>query len=178
MTSGGAFIKCPDCGKEWELLTNGQLKATEGDTEFAHIPSWFEWEREQVRREIESGSYSFEDTCDVYSLPNTSNFISLGEATLVHMPKKGFTIEGHYNGEDYKISRPVAGMYAVHIEFDYCYIRPNPCVQISTLKDTFVCFPKKKNVVMKLLFATEELYKAETAERMARKAQKATNTQQ
>ena len=170
MTSQGATLKCPDCGKEWELTTLGELKAKDGNTEFSHIPSWFEWEREEVRREIDQGIYSFEDICDVYSLPNTNNFISLGKATLKHMPKAGFTIEGNYNGQDFKISRPVAGMYALHIEFDYCYIRPEPCVQISTLQDTFVCFPQKKNVVMKLLFATEELYKVEMAQRQEKRA--------
>ena len=170
MVSSGSLLKCPDCGKEWEMTVLGELTAKDGNTEFPHIPDWFEWEREQVRREIDSGEYSFEDSCDVYSLPNTKRFIPLGKSTLKHMPKSGFTIEGHYNGEDFKISRPVAGMYGVHIEFDYCYIRPDPCVQISTSNDTFVCFPTKKNVVMKLLFATEELYKVEMAERQAKRA--------
>ena len=155
-----------------ELKENGELEAKDGNTEFSHIPSWFEWEREQVKRQIENGEYSFEDEVDVYSLPNTRKFIPLGKATLKHQPKSGFTIEGHYNGEDFKISRPVAGMYGVHIEFDYCYIRPEPCIQISISNDTFVCFPTKKNVVMKLLFATEELYKAEMAERIAKRAQR------
>ena len=95
--------------------------------------------------------------------------------TLKHMPKSGFTIEGHYNGQDYKISRPVAGMYGVHIEFDYCYIKPEPCVQISVSDDTFVCFPNKRNVVMKLLFATEELYKVEMEEREKRREQRKHN---
>lgn len=178
MTSQGSLLKCPDCGKEWEMSTLGELVAKDGNTEFSHIPSWFEWEREQVRLEIERGEYSFEDTCDVYSLPNTNKFISLGEATIKHMPKSGFTVEGHYNGEDYKISRPVAGMYGVHIEFDYCYIRPEPCIQLSTSKDTFVCYPKKRNVVMKTLFATEELFKVETAKRQAKREERLAKKQE
>lgn len=172
MTSFGSTLKCEACGKEWELTPVGDLAAKDGETEFSHIPSWFEWEREEVRAEIDKGEYSFEDEADVYSLPNTKKFISLGKCTLKHMPKAGFTIEGHYNGEDFKISRPVAGMYGVHIEFDYCYIKPKPCVQISLSDDTFVCFPSKENVVMKLLFATEELYKVEMEEREKRRAQR------
>lgn len=172
MTSFGSVLKCENCQKEWEMTTLGELKARVGDTEFSHIPDWFEWERTQVREQIDKGEYSFEDTVQVYSLPNTSKFIPLGNATLKHQPKSGFTIEGHYNNEDYKISRPVAGLYGVHIEFDYCYIRPEPCIHISTSNDTFVCYPEKKNVVMKLLFATEELYKCEMAERNERRAQR------
>ena len=81
----------------------------------------------------------------------------------------GFVIEGNYNGEDYKISRPVAGMYGVHIEYDYCYIRPEECVQISTSDDTFVCFPSRKNQVTKLSIATEELYKIKQEEKRAKR---------
>ena len=172
MTSSGTILKCNHCGKEWELTTLGELVAKDGNTEFSHIPDWWNWEREQVRRQVEAGEYSFEDEVDVYSLPNTSKFIPLGKATFKHQPKSGFTVEGHYNGEDYKISRPVAGMYGVHIEFDYCYVRPEPCVHISTSKDTFVCYPKKKDVVMKILFATEELYRLEMAERNANRAKR------
>ncbi|MBO5261775.1 MAG: hypothetical protein J6B45_01895 [Clostridia bacterium] len=178
MTSFGSTLKCPDCQKEWEMTTLGELVAKNGETEFSHIPSWFEWERKCVREEIESGTYSYKGEVEVHSLPNTNKFIPLGNAILRHEPKSGFTIEGHYNGEDYKISRPVAGMYGVHIEFDYNHIHPLPCVHISLLNDSFVCFPdKNKNVVMKLLFATEELYKVEMAEREAKRAQRRLNAE-
>ncbi len=166
MKSKGATIFCPDCGKSWEMTVLGELCAKDGETEFSHIPSWFEWERKCVREEIDRGEYSFEGEVEVHSMPGTNHFIPLGNAILRHQPKSGFTLEGHYNGEDYKISRPVAGMYGVHVEFDYNHIHPLPCIHISISNDSFVCFPdKSKNIVMKLLFATEELYKKETAER-------------
>ena len=174
MKSRGAELFCPDCGKRWEMTTLGELCAKEGDTEFSHIPSWFEWERACVREEIERGEYSFEGKVEVYSFPSTNRFIPLGRATLSHRPKSGFTVEGHYNGQDYKISRPVAGMYGVHIEFDYNNFKNHiPCIHISIANDSFVCFPDKdKNVVSKLLFATEELYKIEMAERQANRAKR------
>ena len=169
MTSKGEKLICPACQKEWELTPLGEIKALNGETEFNSPPEWFEWERKMVKDEIVNQGYFFESSVDVYSLPNTNKFIPLGKATLTHKEKSGFTISGRYNNEDFIISRPVAGMYGVHIEFDYCYIRPEPCIQISTSNDTFVCFPSKKNVVMKLLFATEELYKIEQAERAERR---------
>ena len=176
MKSNGATLFCPDCHKEWEMTTLGELCAKDGNTEFSHIPSWFEWERAQVREEIEKGEYRYQGQVEVYSYPNTSRFIPLGGATLYHSPKSGFTLEGHYNGRDYKISRPVAGLYGVHIEFDYNNIKPLPCIHISTSNDSFVCYPDKdKNVVTKLLFATEELYKIEMAQRQANKAARRSN---
>ncbi|MBQ8566037.1 MAG: hypothetical protein IJ445_00450 [Clostridia bacterium] len=180
MYTEGAILGCSECGHKWELTEIGELKAIEGETVFSHPPTWYEWQRANVRKEIDEGRYSFTDEVDVFSLPNTNNFIDLGKARLTHSMETGFVIEGHYNGEDYKISRPVAGMYGVHIEYDYCYIRPEECVQISTSDDTFVCFPSEKNQVTKLSIATEELYKVKTEEkrlkRLARKLAKESET--
>jgi len=44
------------------------------------------------------------------------------------------------------------------VEYDYCYIKPYDCVDISTENDSFYCYPAKPNVITKLGFATEELY--------------------
>lgn len=159
MYTEGAILGCSECGHKWELTENGKLQALDGETVFSHPPTWYEWQRENVRDEIKRGKYFFADEVDVYSLPNTNKFIDIGKAKLTHSMETGFLIEGNYNGEDYKISRPVAGMYGVHIEYDYCYIRPEECVQISTMDDTFICYPSKKNQVTKLSLATEELYK-------------------
>ena len=60
MASEGTHIFCTSCGKKWELCENGELRATEGETEFSHVPDWYLWEREQVKAEIERGEYSFE----------------------------------------------------------------------------------------------------------------------
>ena len=169
MSSSGAILRCNHCNKEWELTTLGELQALNGETEFTRVPDWALWQKENVRQEVENGTYSFEDTVDVYSLPNPNKFIPLGTAKLTHGPKQGFVIEGHYNNEDYRISRPSAGMYAVHVEYDYCYIKPEECVQISTLNDTFVCYPTKKNAVTKIALATELLYEKEQREREERR---------
>ena len=56
-------------------------------------------------------------------------------------------------------------MYGLHIEYDYCYVRPEDCVDISTDNDSLYCYPTKQNVVTKLSFATEEIYKMKRAER-------------
>ncbi|MBQ8392958.1 MAG: hypothetical protein IJX51_04210 [Clostridia bacterium] len=169
MYTEGAILGCSHCGHKWELTELGELQALEGETVFSHPPTWYEWQRANVRKEIEEGRYSFIDEVDVYSLPNTKNFIDLGKARLTHSMETGFVIEGHYNGEDYKISRPVAGMYGVHIEYDYCYIRSEECIQISTMDDTFICYPSEKNRVTKLSIATEELYKVKQEEKRAKR---------
>ena len=158
MDSKGAELFCTRCGKRWVWEETGDLRALEGETEFAHIPDWFRWEREQVRAQIEAGEYSFEDKVDVYSLPRCMRFEHLGEATLRHTEEEGFVLEGFYNGQPYRVARTPIQMNSLHVEYDYCYVKPFDCVDISTEKDSFYCYPARQNVVTKLAFATEEFY--------------------
>ena len=158
MDSKGTEIFCTECGKHWNLNEDGSLSALNGETEFSHIPDWFNWEREEVGRQIDAGTYSFTDEVEVYSLPRCWKFEKLGKATLSHDVEKGFTLKGFYNGEDYLINRNPLQTNSLHIEYDYCYIKPFDSVDISTEDDSFYCYPTKQNVVTKLAFATEEIY--------------------
>lgn len=159
MNSRGTEIFCESCGKRWQLNTDGRLSAKTGETEFCHIPDWFAWERSEVRRQVEAGSYQFKDEVEVFSLPRCWRFMKLGKATLTHDCENGFVLEGSYRGKPYKIERKPLGLNGLHIEYDYCYIKPFDCVDISTDKDSFYCYPTKQNVVTKLSFATEEIYR-------------------
>jgi len=159
MASKGSELYCTACSKRWNMNTDGSLTALEGETEFSHIPDWFEWERACVRKEILEGAYSFSDTVDVYTLPSCMRFRHLGSAKLTHDLENGFVLEGEYNDAPYKISRSPMGLNGLHIEYDYCYIKPHDCIDISTDKDSFYCYPEKQNVVTKLSFATEEMHR-------------------
>ena len=159
MASEGAEIFCTACGKRWTLNEDGTLSANEGETEFSHVPDWFEWERSQVIAQVERGEYSFEDDVDVYSLPRCWRFEHLGHAHLRHNAEEGFVLEGEYNGKPYRVHRTPMQTNSLHIEYDYCYIKPFDCVDISTESDSFYCYPKTQtDVVTKMAFATEAIY--------------------
>lgn len=158
MSSKGTEIFCTACNKRWNLNEDGTLSAINGKTEFSHVPDWFNWERIQVREQIRRGEYSFSDDVDIYSQPRCWRFEHLGAGKLTHDVKEGFIVEGLYRGEKYRIQRKPIETNSLHIEYDYCYIKPFDCVDISTETDSFYCYPKKENVVTKLAFATEEIY--------------------
>ena len=158
MESDGSVIWCDSCKAKWQMDELGELHREDGETKFSHIPDWFEWERSEVRKQIEEGTYHFEDWVDVYSLPHAKSFIHLGNAKLTHTPE-GLKLEGAYRGKEYCITRSAKGMYGIHVEYDYVYERPLDCVDISTNDDSFYCYPTKQNVVTKISFAVEELYK-------------------
>lgn len=159
MDSEGCEIFCTECGKRWTLGEDGVLTANEGETEFSHVPDWFEWEREQVRKQVESGEYSFSDEVEVFSMPRCWKFEKLGKAKITHDRENGFILEGFYNGEKYRIQRTPLEINSLHVEYDYCYIKPYDCFDVSTENDSFYCYPTQKNIVTKLAFATEEIYR-------------------
>ena len=158
MASKGDEIYCEECGKRWKLLENGSLSALGGDTEFERVPDWFLWQREQVKSQIERGEYSFADDVDVYSQPRAFNFKHLGAAKVTHDTENGFVLDGEFNGAKYHIQRTPIQNNSLHVEYDWVYVKPYDCFDVSTENDSFYCFPKKQNVVTKLAFATEIIY--------------------
>lgn len=154
----GIYLTCEDCGKKWELTELGEMKAVDGETEFSHIPDWYEWERECVRQEILDGTYHFEDDVHVHSLPGVK-FVDIGKAHVTHDLENGFVVEGHYNGNDYRIQRQTKTLYTLHNEFVFKKLGKIDCFDVSVKDDSFYCIPSKKDVVTKLMLATEEMYK-------------------
>ena len=139
---------------KWMNLVNSMQQQK---TEFSHIPDWYEWEREEVRKEILAGQYLIEDDVIVDSLPNAKGFIPLGDGHLKH-DSNGFVLNYEIKGEKKTLVKDVASMYGCHIELEYN--GKGDAIDLSTLDDTFhVYFKNLKNVVTKIHFATEELYK-------------------
>ena len=158
MESKGTEIYCTSCGKKWNLNEDGTLSALNGETEFSHVPDWFEWQRSNVNKEVEEGTYSFEDEVEVYSLPRTSKVMKLGQGKIRHNPEEGFVLEGFYRGKDYRIIRAPLEANSLHIEYDHVHIKPFDCFVINTEDDCYFCYPTKKDIITKLGFATEAIY--------------------
>jgi len=162
MESKGTILSCNHCKKQWEMSVFGELEAVGLAfdesvlvTEFSHIPSWYEFEREQVRKEIQRG-YLLEVTSLVEALPNAKGYIPLGEVKLTHS-MDGFLLEGVFEGESFSLRKPILSMYSCHIEFEY--FGKGDCIDLSTLSDTYYIYPQGRNFsVTKIALATEELF--------------------
>ena len=157
MASQGTKLFCTACGKRWTLSELGELSADEGETEFSHIPDWYEWERANVRKEVRERRYHFECEARVDALPNPKKYIDLGMAHLVH-DMDGFRLDGEFEGESYHVEIAARNLYSVHIEYEYLG-KYGDCVDLNTLDDTLYCYPKNCEFsVTKMALATEELY--------------------
>lgn len=157
METFGSTLRCKCCGKEWEMSELGELQAADGKTEFSHIPDWYEWERKNVRAEIEAGTYSFKCQAHVNDMPK-DRYIPLGKAELTHN-MQGFTLKGNYNGEPYEVKWDPKNLYSCHIEYEYLG-KYGDCIDLNTLQDTFYIYPEDCLFsVTKMALATEELWK-------------------
>jgi hypothetical protein len=161
MSSKGAMLRCNACGKEWNMTELGELEAISGGTEFSHIPDWYEWERENVRREVNAGTYSTGDLpVRVDTLPNARRFIALGEGTMIH-DMNGFKVMiTDKDGDQHEMIKNVPSMYSCHIEYEYLG-KYGDCVDLNTLTDTWYIYPDPKKCdfsVTKMALATEELF--------------------
>ena len=170
MDSKGIELWCDACHKRWIMDEYGRLSATEGETEFAHIPDWSDWERECVRKEIREGTYHFEDEVMVETLPHWTRFYKHGKGRFTQTPE-GTTIECTCYGRPYKLVKKPLSLESVHIEYDYK--GRGDCVDISIADDSFWCYFTKRDVITKLSFATEEIFFFDQEKKLAKRRARA-----
>ena len=155
MHGEGTHITCRACGKSWFLDEYGELAAVEGETEFAHIPDWVDWQRACVRAEIEAGEYAPDEEVDICMLVNNKCLFRVGEGRLTH-GTDGFTLDG-CEGELHYHQGPLAS-YTLNADFNWYEI--GDVIGIGNRVALYYCFPKRKEVsVFKFRLATEEIYK-------------------
>jgi len=159
MTAAGSTLRCGACGKEWEMSQLGELRALNGETEFSRIPEWYEWERANVRREVEDGAYSQEMEVRIESLPNAKGFVTFEEAGTLTHNMNGFKLTGVYKGEKFELNWAAGELHSCHIEYNY--MKRGDCIDLNKTDDTFYLFPKGEDfAVTKIALATEELHRS------------------
>ena len=154
MEGKGTMLTCHGCGKQWELTPLGQMRALEGQTEYPHIPDWYAWERQEVRRELENGTYRMEADVDIAIMADFSAIYRVGEGHLTH-DMDGFHLTG-CDGQLEYAQKPQTcyGLYA-----DYYWYEIADTICIGDNQRLYYCFPKGQPIVAKTQLAAEELYK-------------------
>ncbi len=150
----GTSLTCENCKKVWEMTELGQLQATDGNTEFSHIPDWYAWQRKVVREQLLDGSYKLNLDVDIAIQADFKAIYKVGSGKLVH-DTDGFVLDGCEGKLHYEHS-PLAsyGLYS-----DYYWYEIADVICIGDKNRLYYCFPKQKDVVAKARLATEELYK-------------------
>ena len=148
----GITLTCHHCGKEYTLTELGYLQAE--NAVFTHIPDWYAWQRQQVRRELENGTYRLEKKVKIGMLVNTKALYMVGEGVLIH-DADGFRLTG-CDGKLQYSQGPLAcyGLYS-----DYYWYEIGDVICIGNKDALYYCFPEGGDVVAKTRLAAEELYK-------------------
>lgn len=155
MLGKGTTISCIKCGKTYELTEHGYLKALDGESKFTHIPDWYRWERECVRKELENNTYRLDIPVEIRVLKGTKAIYEVGSGNLVH-DCSGFHLTGCDGALDYR-HKPV-NSYSLYSDFYWYEIGDMICIGKADM--LYYCFPKVKgDIVAKARLAAEELYK-------------------
>lgn len=155
MEGKGTHLTCHACGKVWEMTELGELRATEGETEISHIPDWYKWQRECIRKEVEDGTYGFDVPCDIFMIVNTKDVYKVGDGRVSHS-LEGLHLTGVNGKLDYKQSSK--SMYTVEAAF-YWYTLGD-VIGMGNNRALYFAMPKEDvHVVGKARLATEEIFK-------------------
>ena len=158
----GIHLTCHHCGKVYELTELGKLRATDGEAAFNHVPDWYAWERQQVRQELEEGTYRLDVPVKIGMMVNFDAIYMVGEGRLVH-DCDGFHLTGCDGKLDYS-QGPVA-CYSAYA--DYYWYEIGDMICIGDQEILYYCFPQDGgDVVAKTRLAAEELYKMKKQRRV------------
>ena len=162
MHASGITLKCEECGASWELSELGKMELkseapaeTSAPKIFDHIPDWFAWERECVRKELEEGTYLLDVPVRIFMIVDFKAMYEVGKGRLKHSVK-GFHLTGCDDKLDFR-QKPLA---SYSINSDYFFYEIGDMISIGDKNALIYCFPPEDiDVVAKTRLAAEELYK-------------------
>ena len=151
----GTKLTCHGCGKVYTLTETGFLEAEDGDSAFTHIPDWYSWQRQQVRKELEEGTYRLETDVQIGMMVDYKAIYMVGSGKLIH-DAEGFRLTGC----DGRLSYSQGPLSCYSAYADYYWYEIGDMICIGNQDVLYYCFPQKAgDVVAKTRLAVEELYK-------------------
>ena len=156
MQSEMSRLYCSHCDTIWCMDEYGTLvNDTFGDS---YIPDWYEWQRENVKKEIDTGRYLLDMKVQVEALPNAKNFISCGEGHLRH-DMDGFvlTFFDYETNKESTLTIKSNTLFSIHTEYDYR--KKGQCITLSTPNNTYFIYPLEDGFnATKIQFAVEYMF--------------------
>ena len=158
----GTSLVCDSCGRKWHMDEYGELHAEEGETEFTHIPAWYAWERSEVKKELENGTYLLDVPVKIGYMTDYKAIYMIGNGRLRH-DADGFLLKNDAGDLEYRRSPTEShSLYA-----DYYWYELGDMICVGEKGRQFYCFPLDQSVpVAKARLASEELYKLKKERRI------------
>jgi len=151
----GIHLTCHNCGKTYELTELGELKPLSGEAAFTHVPDWYAWQRQQVKKSLEEGTYRLDADVDIGMMVDFKAIYMVGSGHLTH-DAEGFRLTGC----DGKLEYAQGPLACYDVYSDYYWYEIGDMICIGNSDALYYCFPKGAgDVVAKTRLAQEELYK-------------------
>ena len=150
-------IKCNKCGITYEIQPTGELVALNATTKFSSVSSWYDYEREEVRKEILNGTYKTEFDPILFVTLDTYKLFKVKDVNphFVH-DINGFSLTDEEHNLSFKLNPQET--YSVYSDFYWYEI--GDVISIGNTDIQYYCFPENKRVsVAKIRIASEEMFK-------------------
>ncbi len=154
MLGKGEYITCENCGKSYFLNTFGRLKAINGETEFEHIPDWYDWQRNKANEEITNGEYICEMKVDIGIIRDYKALYMVSSGKLVQNGE-GLILYDDDGKVIYKQSHTAS--YSLNV--DYFWYQIGDVIGIGDKEALYYCFIRDNSSVAKARLIAEEFYK-------------------
>ena len=150
----GEILRCKTCEKVYYLGKYGDLKTPDKTLEFSHIPDWYNWEREEVKKEILNGIYRLDEQVEIGMIVDYKCLYMIGKGRLIH-DQNGFTL----TSDDGKLHYTQPPTASHTLNADYYWYEIGDVISIGDKKALYYCFVKDGVSVAKARLATEEMFK-------------------
>ena len=158
MTSTNTSFKCKKCGNEVEMDNYYTLKATDNSITLKNPKVWLDYQREEVKKEIQNENFFFEEEVKIGFLPkykylkHLATSIIEGNGTL-RIDHQGIHFRGYRNNKEFNFDlelseTPTYGMCTDATRF-YTFLKGGEFIEF---------YPKRYSVI-KWLLVTEELHR-------------------
>lgn len=158
MEGKGIHLTCQACGEVHEMDEFGQLRNVTGKTRFAHIPDWYDWQKEQVRQSILDGSYRLETDVSIGMMVDHKALYMVGDGHLSHGPE-GFVLDGC----DGKLHYDQSPLSSHSLNVDYHWYEIGDVISIGNKDALYYCFPRDGASVTRTRIAAELMYEMKKA---------------
>ncbi len=155
MKGSGVYLTCEKCNTKHILTENGTLEGINCETLFSHIPTWVDYQKECICKELDDNIYNFDERVKIAVLKGSKRLYFVGEGVLKHN-QNGFTLTSDDNLINF--SQPPLITHTANC--DYYWYEIGDVIAVGNEKILYYCFPINQKVpVYKVKLATEEIYK-------------------
>ncbi len=153
----GKTVRCTNCNATYEMKRNGELVNLNGETIFNNVSDWVRYERDEVRKEIENGTYKVKIPVDIFMTFDSYKIFKLkdSEAYIEH-DLNGVTLKDVLNDIEFHLS-PIE-LFNIYTEFDWFEV--GDMIGFGNSEMLYDCVLKNYDIsVLKVRLACQELYK-------------------